>query len=58
MTNLQEKLNEAVAAYNQTAMEFEKVRESLLQQQGSIQMLQQLIQSQVQNDEQETEDEE
>lgn len=45
MSNLQDKLTQAIAAYNTTVKQFEQVRESLLQQQGSIQMLQELINS-------------
>ena len=43
--NLQDKLTQAIAAYNTTVKQFEQVRESLLQQQGSIQMLEELINS-------------
>ena len=43
MSTLKSKLEEAVTAYNQSVDELQKIQQSLLVQQGSIQTLQALV---------------
>ncbi|QNI54841.1 hypothetical protein SynBIOSE41_02341 [Synechococcus sp. BIOS-E4-1] len=43
MTNIQEKLDDAVAAFKKNAETYEKLGQQLLVQQGAIQTLEQLL---------------